>query len=338
MATTSLQLTYSEIRSHIALMAPFSRTTSDWSGTTIADDIALMLRSGLRKAYYPPAMSPGETPHQWSFLRPSYLLSTNAKYDTGTIAVVSGAVVLSGGTWPSWAIHGWLAYGGKYYEVSVRTSGTLLTLANTDSSADTAAGTTYELLQYRFVMPDNFESLEGPIYWSPDESLSNCPLTRRSDNYLRMLYQDSNTDTFEQEPKFYALLPYSTALTAAQTWAMTVWPAVHDVIHFKFRYNVQMFDLDATDAYPPGGAQHSEMILEACLSEVELKYNDAPGPHTEKWLALLASSIKLDRQIAEADTVGVVPIKSPDGSYRRIAVTDPGYAIMTGYTQSDFET
>lgn len=337
MATTSLQLTYSEIRSNMALMAPFSRSTGDWT-SDMTSDMAICLRGGLRKAYYPPALNPGETPHQWSFLRPSYTLTTNAKYATGTITVVSGAVVLTGGTFPSWAVHGWLAYGGKYYEVATRTSGSLLTLVNTSSDADTSSGTEYELIQYRAVMPSDFEALEGPIYFSPDESLTNLPLERRTGNYLRSLYQDSNTDTWASEPRFYALEPYSIATTAAQTWAMTFWPAPQSAYNFKFRYNVQMFDLDGTDAYPPGGAQHSEMILEACLSEVELKYNDAPGPHTEKWLALLASSIKLDRQIAEADTVGVVPIKSPDGSGRRVAVTDPGYVIYPGYSQSDFES
>jgi hypothetical protein len=338
LAVTSLQLTYTEIRSHMALMAPFNRDTANWSADMTAD-MLLCLRGGLRKAYYPPVLREGETPHQWSFLRPDYTLTTNVKYDTGTITVVNGAVTLSGGTFPSWALHGWLVYGGKYYEVASGSfPGTSMTLVDTSAGNDSAAGTTYELLQYRFVLPNDFESLEGPMYWSPDQSLTNTPLVRRSDNYLRMLYQDSATDSFADEPKFYALVPYTTATTAIQTWAMLIWPAVTSVVHFKFRYNLQMSDLDATNAYPPGGAQHSEMILESCLSEVELKYNDAPGPHTEKWLALLATSIQLDRQIAEADTVGVVPIKSPDYASRRIALTDPGYVIHPDFALSDFET
>ncbi len=338
MAVTSLQLTYTEILSHIALMAPFNRDSSQWSGTTIAADILLIMRAGLRKAYYPPSMSEGETPHQWSFLRPVYTLTTSAPYSTGTITVVNGSVTLSGGTFPTWAINGWLVYGGKYYEVAVRGGNTTLTLANVDTDNDAAAGTTYQLLQYRLGMPTDFESLEGPVYYSPDESVSNVPLTRRSDNFLRTLFQDSDTDTFEQEPRYYALQPTTVDTTAAQPWNIQFWPAAGAVYHFKFRYNLQMFDLDTTNAYPPGGAQHSEMILEACLSEVELKYNDAPGPHTEKWMQLLQSSIKLDRQIAEADTVGVVPVKAPDGAHRRIAVTDPGYVIYPGYAQADFES
>ncbi len=337
--TTSLQLTYSEILSHMALMAPFNRDSTQWGGTTIAADLTLMLRAGLRKAFFPPSMSPGETPWQWSFLRPQYTLTTNASYSTGTITVVNGVVTGSGTSFPTWATSAWIAYGGKYYEVSVRTSSTSLTLTNVNTDNDAAAGTTYELLQYKFTLPTDFESLEGPVYYSPDESIANIPLTRRSDNYLRMLYQDSNTDTFAQEPMFYALVPSSITTTAAQTWDMLTWPAVQDAFHLKFRYNVQMWELDGTQTTPPGGSQHSEMILESCLSEVELKYNDAPGPHTEKWLGLLASSIKLDRQIAEADTVGVVPIKSPDGySRQRVSLTDPGYVIYPGFAEADFTT
>lgn len=321
----------------MGLMAPFNRDTANWTTDMVAD-MLLCLRGGLRKVYYSAVLNPGDTPHQWSFLRPSTTLTTNAKYSTGTITVVDGVVALSGGTFPTWATYGWLAYGGRYYEVATRNSGTVLTLTNVGTANDSAAGTTYELLQYKIAMPSDFESLDGPIYWHPDESLSNIPLERRSDNYLRMLYQDSNTDTWEQEPKFFALQPASVATTAAQTWLMSIWPTASTVMHFTFRYNVQMSDLDSTNTTPPGGAQHSELILEACLSEVELKYNDAPGPHTEKYFGLLASSIKLDRQIADADTVGVVPIKSPDYPSRRISVTDPGYAVMAGYSQSDFET
>ncbi len=303
-------------------------------------DMALIMRAGLRKAYYPPALD-GGTPHQWSYLKLNYTLTTSAKYDAGTITVVNGTATLSGGTWPTWAIHGWLAYGGTYYEVATRTSGSVLVLTNVDAANDSAAGTEYELLQYRFVMPDDFESIAGPVFWSPDESLCNTPLERRTDNFVRSLYQDSSTDSWADEPKYFALSPYTIptggAATTIQTWAMTVWPTVQSIYRLKFRYNVQMFGLDGTDIYPPGGAQHSEMILEACLSEVELKYNDAPGPHTEKWLALLAASIKLDRQISDADTVGVVPTKSHDSYSRRININDPGYVIYPGYAQSDFE-
>lgn len=321
----------------MGLMAPFSRDTANWTVDMVAD-MALCLRAGLRKAYYPPALSPGETPHQWSFLRQNYTLTTTASYSTGTITVINGTVTLAGGTWPTWAVHGWLVYGGVYYEVASRTSGTVLVLTNVDAANDAAALTTYELRQYRAIMPSDFESLEGPVYWSPDQSTSNIPLERRSDNFLRMLYQDSATDSWADEPLYYALQPYSIPSTTAQTWAMLFWPSIASVVHFKFRYNVQMSDLDGTDTTPPGGAQHSEMILEACLSEVELKYNDAPGPHTEKWMQLLASSVKLDRQIAEADTVGVVPIKSPDYSSRRSSLMDTGYVIYPGYSQSDFES
>lgn len=336
---TSLQLTYAEIRENIAMMLPVNRDPTNWSGTDITDDVGRILRSGLRKAYYPPPLAANQPAHQWSFLRPWGTITTNAPYETGTITVVNGVVTLSGGTFPSWAANGWLVYDGQYYEVATRDSNSQVTLTDTSSDNDADAGTTYSLIQYRVDLPDDFESLDGPMFWHPDQSQENIPLERHSDTRLRLLYQDSDLSISVDEPRLFAIHPKVHTATAIQGWQAIFWPGFADVYHLKYRYNVQMSDLDGTNLYPPGGAQHSEMILAACLSEAELKYNDAPGPHTEKFMVLLAASIELDRRISEADTYGVVPINHPDRRTRSVPInTNSDYVIHSGRTLADYES
>jgi len=336
MAVTSLQLTYSEIRSRMALMMPINRSTSNWT-SDMSSDVGLMIRSALRKVYYHASLGPGQPTHQWSFLRPWATLTTNAPYETGTITVVDGVVTGSGTTFPTWATNAWMVYGGKYYEVASRASGTSLTLVNTATNNDASAGTEYQLLQYLIDLPSDFASLAGPMYFSPDESDTRIPLVRRGDIELRNWYQDSNRDTLASEPRFFALMKSAIAQSAVDKWRMAIWPSAQQVWNFKFRYNVQMNDLDGTDQYPPGGAQHSEMILEACLAEVEYSYNDGAGPHTEKARELLMASIELDRQISEADSYGRLPVNAtcPPPT---VAITNNDYVIRDGYTLADYQT
>lgn len=341
MAVTSLQITYVEIREHLAQYLSVNRDPAQWGGETgtIATDVARAIRSGLRKAYYPPPLRAGEPPHQWSFLRPWKTLTTNLPYETGTITVVNGVVTLAGGTWPTWANGGFLSYGGKHYEVSTRDSGTQLTLIDDSEANDAVAGTTFALYQYRFTLPSDFESIMGPLFYSPDQSLENIPIERRSDDYLRMLYQDSDLERLADEPRYFAIYPASSVTTSAQDWYLIIWPFARSIFHLKYRYQLQMDDLDGTNDTPPGGTQHSEMILEACLSEAELKLNDGVGgEHTAKWKELLAAAIDRDLMDSTADTLGPVPIKSPDYARRTLAVTSNDYAILEGYQLSDFET
>lgn len=337
MAGTSLQLTYAEIRENIAMMISVNRDPTQWTGTEITNDVSRILRAGLRKAYYPPPLGANQPAHQWSFLRPWATITTNEPYETGTITVADGVVTGSGTTFPTWATNGWLVYSGKYYEVATRGGATSLTLVDTSSDNDASAGTEYQLIQYRVDLPTDFESLAGPMFWHNDQSQNNIPLERYPDIKLMRLYQDSDNETMVDEPRLFAIYPKVHTATAKQTWQAIFWPAFDDVYHLKYRYNVQMSDLDGTDLYPPGGAQHSEMILEACLSEAELKYNDSPGPHQEKFMALLASSIQLDRQISEAETYGVVPVNHPTRTYRTTVATNTDFVIHDGYTLADYE-
>lgn len=333
MAVTSLRLTYAELRENIALCLGYSRTSTDWDATMVAD-IARILRNGLRKAYHPPPLPPATNSHEWWFLRPDLTITTTEPYETGTIACTNGVVTLTGGTFPSWAANGWFIASGTYYDVSTRDGNTQITLVNTE--IDFAALTTYSLRQYRYALPNDFQSLDGLLTFSPDESTWNEPIERRSDEYLRRMFMDSATDDFFGEPKHYAIVPAALNTAAVPAWYLWLWPTSDQIYRIKGRYQVTVDDLDGTNQYPPGGAQHAQMIMEACLSEAELKMTRAPGFHSEEFLKCLAASISMDRNTAAPDTLGTMPaVRSSNQSG---SMFDQSPLVYDGFTLSDFET
>ena len=64
-----LKITYDELRREIGRFLGYSRTPTDWD-TTESQDVADIIRGGLRGFYFPSDMR-----HQWSFLCPTVSLS-----------------------------------------------------------------------------------------------------------------------------------------------------------------------------------------------------------------------------------------------------------------------
>jgi len=99
----------------------------------------------------------------WSYLYKRHRIQTNATYSTGTIAIdvtggsVEREVVLTGGTWPSWAGNGTLKVSNVTYEVFRRVSDSVLQLdSNVTTASDVAAATSYTLYQDTYTLPEDF--------------------------------------------------------------------------------------------------------------------------------------------------------------------------------------
>lgn len=334
MAVTSLQLNFTEIGQALGTYLSVNRTRANWSSTMEADAVNI-IRAGLRKFYYPQPLGPGQPAHQWSFLKPWFTTTTNIPYSTGTITGTNGAITGSGTAFPSTAADWWFIAGGAYYEVASYTNGISITLV--DGVIDFAAGTSYELRRYRYSLPSDFVSIDGRLTYAADESEIFRSLEYRSEEFIRRLYQDGEKDTWAEEPMYYSIYPATPAATAIQSWYLILWPSPTAIYHLRGRYNIQMADLDATNLYPPGGAQHSQAILEAVLSEAELMLNDVPGPHTQRFMELLAASISLDRQISSPVTMGKLrPTRDSLGT-TEFRGNENDYVIPAGMALSDFQ-
>lgn len=89
-------------------------------------------------------------------------LGIGSVYAVGTVTVAAGVVTLSGGTWPTWAATAAINIAGSLYNVSVRTSGSSITLE--DTSVTVASATAYVLLQSQAASEvDDFQQIEDCI-------------------------------------------------------------------------------------------------------------------------------------------------------------------------------
>ena len=103
-------------------------------------------------------------------------------------------------------------------------------------------------------------------------------------------------------PKYFSVRPKAHAPSSGQRWEMIVYPTPSTatssaslVISFRYAYIPEQ--LDATNTYPVGGGQYSEVILAAHLACAEYKQDDEPnGPMMQRFKELLSVAIRNDDQ------------------------------------------
>ncbi len=290
---TSLQIDYDSIREQVALQLGMDRDVSNWL-LTEADDVDHLIASGLRRFY-------GE-PHEWSFLRIPYAFVTSAPYETGTIAVASGTVTLTGGTFPTWAASAWLDVSGTLYEVASRTNGTEIILV--DTSYTVSAGTAYSLKQFRYELPSDYESAEGPILYHPERSAYTAErLDDVGFHRVRAWYQKYSVGV-DIEPRMYCIYPKTFDATVGQRYYLELAPPSDAAHRLTLVYRSFGSQLDDTNKYPLGGAAHSETILAAILAECERRIFGASGEQEARYQESLAKSIVRDLKATNAEYLG----------------------------------
>lgn len=101
--------------------------------------------------------------HRWSYFYQRGRLQTVASYSTGTIqythtgGTYEREVVLTTGTWPTWAAYGEILIAGIKYEVADRKSSSTITLsANSNPGANVASGTSYTIYRDSYPLPVDF--------------------------------------------------------------------------------------------------------------------------------------------------------------------------------------
>jgi len=113
--------------------------------------------------------------HHWSYFYQIGRVNTVAPYSEGSISFdyTGGAyermVTLTGGTWPAWAFTGTMIIGEVRYQVAERINGNILQLSvHSNPQADLDAGTGYVLMRDRYLLPQDFwtlDQLEAPEAW-----------------------------------------------------------------------------------------------------------------------------------------------------------------------------
>lgn len=97
MAESTLNLTLTDLQAGVAEYLGFSRDSTKWDDDKKAQ-IAAAIASGLRQFYFAPLLPNQMTPHEWSFLKPTFTLGVRdgvADYDLpDNFASLAGEITL----------------------------------------------------------------------------------------------------------------------------------------------------------------------------------------------------------------------------------------------------
>lgn len=107
--------------------------------------------------------------HQWSYYDRRHKVTTAATYSTGTVTYdhTGGAnekqLTLAGGTWPNEIEWYGVIIGQQQYQVDVRVSDTVVTLATGSSPSADIASTTYTAYRSLYSLPDTFRRMSTTL-------------------------------------------------------------------------------------------------------------------------------------------------------------------------------
>ena len=328
MAESTLSVSLGDIRGEVQRYMGFGRSTA-WaggSGLTAGQrgDVMASINRGLRQFYSPPPL-PGESSSpEWSFLRSSGTIATEAPYTTGAVDYTSGTTVTGTGT--SWTTgSSWVGRVIKIKsdvrEISAVGSSTAITLdralsADIPNDSNTTA---YEIYALVYDLPDDFGGFRGSISFYDGDGY--VPLRITNESNMRVLR--SQNDIRKGVPEYAALINKTVAsnTTTGQRFQMMVWPYPDAVYSIRYNYSLitdtvmsdsggnEVVDDDPVPrdtTIPVGGALHGETIIASCLTVAEGlvdEFNN-PGKMQARYLERLAASINLDRRSNLPDYFG----------------------------------
>lgn len=169
-----------------------------------------------------------------------------------------------------------------YYEWSfLRTTGTITLLTNT----------------WQYDLPDNFGGtiLDRSVTYNT-AGTAQPPLHKVDEQVVR--HHRANK-VHRGYPRYYAVRPKEHAADTGQRWQMIIdpMPSVdQNAVKIDYRYVFVPGHLSGTNIYPVGGAQYSEVVLAAHLSEAELYQENEVGIYNQKFEQMLMSAVRNDEQ------------------------------------------
>lgn len=295
----SLSITLEEIYAALGAEMGISRDPSVWDASTLAD-AQRIIRAGRRK-FYNNVPTDGGIGHKWSFLDLVRPILTTASQSNGTVTIVDGVVTLASATFPASAqtLNSFLVVDGAPYYIASRDSDTQVTLTNT--SVDAAAGTEYELVQYRYALPSNFGGLNAPITREVGTGTQSPVLESLLEQDLRSYYAGQYRTGI---PTKYAPVPVTDTDSGIASWYIDLWPIPTTVYELRVNYHVDPGDgLNLADDVAFMDPIHSETLLEAILAAAEVYVHGSPGAHSARFADCLLASISRDKRMSGARNI-----------------------------------
>ncbi len=303
MAST-LETSYSDIRTRVGDFLGLGRTASAWS-TENSSRVDGYIESGYR-LFLSPGLLGRSFVHEWSFMHPMDSFATvitTALTGTLTFTEDSTAVTGSGTAFTTELDVGdtvKLDADGTYYTVSSITSDTALVLRDAYTGT-TGAGAGSSGPEYRYVQDADFGGIEGKMTYTPGDGYRE--LIQRGEGQIRAMRQQSSTPA-SGRPTHYAIRWKEATGESTQLAEILLWPVPDAVYTLNFPKLVMVNALSATYTTPLGGMFHSETVLELCLRAAELGMDDEEGVHHRAAARLLAASIAHDRRMGSPRNLG----------------------------------
>lgn len=284
-----------------------------------------VIKSGERQFYNPPPID--GTGHVWSFMRPRLSTTISEPYETGTIAISSGTVTLTSGTWPSWAADGWLVVDGVGYYVSTRSSNSVIVLD--DTSVTVVSGTEYELQRWQYTLPDGFGGFIDPYlsFVAADANYEPVRYTTHAEILGMRQLEPYLTDT---QPRWFSVAPKTSDGTTGQRQELILFPTPTAAGTLEGPYYL-LPDATTDDApYPLGGEAHAETYYASIMAAAEVEKTSQRGVRYQIFIERLAASIAIDKRLgpkiigynADGSMEECPPVRSSTYSYNGTELTE----------------
>lgn len=279
------------------------------SGTDFNRHVDCM-NAGLRRFYYL-SRSNGRI---WSFLTPRTKITLSVSgsasgagfsitYAAGTGLTTLTLATAATGIFTEHMAGGVITFAttSNEYPIAGYTSEKVITITG-DADAETG---TFAVTEYGvFDLPTDCQGVLGRLnFWG--ETTYYQPLIRVGENRIRELRTGIDTPA---RPQYFATRFKTAAASAGQAWELLVYPRPDAAYTLEYLKVLHPTALTGTGTeYVPGGAAHSETILESCLAVFEQRYMGGPGVHSQAFAEALSRSIALDDEQNMPDFLG-----SPD--------------------------
>lgn len=242
--------------------------------------------------------------YNWSFLRPRAELTLTAPYTTGTIAISSGVVTLTGGTFPAWAAQGRISVSGGTYEVDTRDSNTQVTLE--DTSVTVSSGATYTLSRVTYDLPTDFAEFgPGPLVNESENWTCVRHIQRVSESTIRM---QNDYGQYTSYPRMVAHFYKEIADNTSDEYQQQVaefYPPADQAYVISYTYIRNPSALSASNTRPLGGPRYHAALRCAVLSHAEYTIDDlASSTWTRRLEVEMKRAIDWDKHASAPRTYG----------------------------------
>jgi hypothetical protein len=140
-------------------------------------------------------------------------------------------------------------------------------------------------------LPEDFGAFNGPLTWSSASGNSRIEIPFVGEGMIRAARQGNTTTG---RPIRVAERIKAPNAIHGQRWEILFDPIPDDAYVFSYSSSVVPQKLDATNKYPLGGAQYSELLIAACLAVAESRYRPQEQDKRTEYSRALSAAIAVD--------------------------------------------